>query len=78
MYGYTKSAIKNQRNKSEFSSLSLQVKCVVDWKPIERILDQAYPKGRKHMGRKVHHLLILFKMSLLQTWNGLSDRKVEK
>ena len=30
------------------------------------------------MGRKAHHPLVLFKMSLLQTWYGLSDEKVER
>mgnify|MGYP001801734272 CR=1 FL=1 len=50
----------------------------MDWTPIEHKLDQAYPKSMEHMGRKVHHPLVLFSMSLLQTWYGLSDQQVEQ
>ena len=66
------------QHKIDPESFTSIIKNIVDWDPIKCILDQAYPKGLEHMGRKAHHPLVLFKMSLLQTWNGLSDRKIEK
>ncbi|XWN34691.1 MAG: IS5 family transposase [Roseivirga sp.] len=51
---------------------------IIDWQPIQQLLDQAYPKGLEDRGRKAYNPLILFKMSLLQIWYGLSDTLVEE
>jgi IS5 family transposase len=55
-----------------------QINTLINWKPIEAILANYYPKGLSLEGRKAYPPLLLFKMSLLQTWYGLSDYAVEE
>ena len=54
-----------------------QVNLIVDWRPISNIINKYYSKGISTTGRPSYDGLILFKMSLLQTWYGLSDYEVE-
>lgn len=55
-----------------------QVNQLIDWKPVNRILERHYTKGQSVRGRKAYRPLVLFKMCLLQTWYGLSDYGVEE
>ena len=50
---------------------------IVDWQRVEKILEKYYRKGLSVTGRESYPALLLFKMVLLQTWNGLSDYQIE-
>ena len=54
-----------------------QIDKLVDWERVEKILEKYYHKGQSASGRESYPALLLFKMVLLQTWNGLSDYQVE-
>lgn len=54
-----------------------QVDTLVDWLPIGDIINLHYEKGNSATGKPSYDGLLLFKMSLLQTWYGLSDYDVE-
>ena len=51
---------------------------LIDWSLIEREIRRYYSKGFSVAGRSSYSGLLLFKMSLLQTWYGLSDYEVEE
>lgn len=80
-----------QKNNSQlsFSSLSLskrkvkneffeQMNRLLDWTSIEADIKKYYSKGASVAGRPSYSGLLLFKISLLQTWYGLSDYEVEE
>lgn len=50
---------------------------IIDWDKISKTLEKYYIKGESVAGRKSYPALLLFKISLLQTWYGLSDYEVE-
>ena len=54
-----------------------QINTLLDWSPIEKVLKKYYTKGKSAKGKPSYSGLLLFKMSLLQTWYGLSDYEVE-
>lgn len=54
-----------------------QINTLLDWDPIIKVLKQHYTKGQSATGTPSYSGLLLFKMSLLQTWYGLSDYEVE-
>ena len=54
-----------------------QINSIIDWDKISKILEKYYIKGESVSGRKSYPALLLFKISLLQTWYGLSDYEVE-
>lgn len=54
-----------------------QINTLLDWSPIILILETYYTKGKSAIGKPSYSGLLLFKMSLLQTWYGLSDYEVE-
>jgi len=54
-----------------------QVNTLIDWRPISNIINKHYSKGISATGTPAYDGLLLFKMSLLQTWYGLSDYEVE-
>lgn len=65
----------NQRKlKSNFFK---QLEKLIDWNKIETEISRYYQKGKSADGRPSYSGLLLFKMSLLQTWYGLSDYEVE-
>lgn len=79
---------KNTRQLS-FSSISLskrklksqffdQMELLLDWAGIDSEIKKYYSKGFSVAGRPSYSGLLLFKMSLLQTWYGLSDYEVEE
>jgi len=49
----------------------------LNWDPIIKVLNTNYTKGKSATGKPSYSGLLLFKMSLLQTWYGLSDYEVE-
>ena len=54
-----------------------QINTLLDWSPIEKVIKHHYTKGKSATGKPSYSGLLLFKMSLLQTWYGLSDYEVE-
>lgn len=50
---------------------------ILDWTAIDTEIKKYYTKGASVAGRPSYSGLLLFKMSLLQTWYGLSDYEVE-
>ncbi|MFR9542829.1 MAG: IS5 family transposase [Rikenellaceae bacterium] len=60
--------------KSEFFA---QINTLLDWNPVEKLLHKYYRKGKSATGRESYPALLLFKMTLLQTWYGLSDYELE-
>lgn len=54
-----------------------QIEVLIDWRLIANIINKYYTKGNNAVGNPSYDGLLLFKMSLLQTWYGLSDYEVE-
>ena len=54
-----------------------RINCIIDWNKISKTLEMYYKKGDSVSGRKSYPALLLFKMTLLQTWYGLSDYEIE-
>ena len=54
-----------------------QINTLLDWQPVIEVLKEHYAKGQSATGKPSYSGLLLFKMSLLQTWYGLSDYEVE-
>jgi len=54
-----------------------QINCIINWNKISKTLEKYYCKGSSVAGRKSYPALLLFKMTLLQTWYGLSDYEIE-
>ena len=54
-----------------------QMNTLLDWESISKIINQHYTKGKSATGKPSYDGLLLFKMTLLQTWYGLSDYEVE-
>jgi transposase, IS5 family len=51
---------------------------VVDWEPIEGLLQKDYPVGQSSLGNKAYQPLVLLKAALLQKWYGIdSDPELE-
>jgi len=74
---YTAELINLRLRKTKRSFLQ-QVDRMIDWEPIVALIEQYYTKGQAATGRKAYSPLLLFKMSLLQTWYHLSDYAVEE
>ena len=51
---------------------------IVDWNKIEIIIKKYYNKGKSADGRPAYEGILLFKITLLQTWFKLSDEAVEE
>lgn len=66
--------VRTRKIKSVFFN---QINTLIDWRPISNIINKHYSKGLSAVGTPSYDGLLLFKMSLLQTWYGLSDYEVE-
>jgi len=55
----------------------MQMNTLLNWDPIISVLNTYYTKGKSATGQPSYSGLLLFKMSLLQTWYRLSDYEVE-
>ena len=51
---------------------------LINGQAIQHVLEKYHPKGQSKIGRKAYPALILFKMTLLQTWYNLSDYGIEE
>lgn len=72
--GFADYMVQKRKIKQEFFN---QINLLVDWRPIFNIINKYYQKGESAVGRPSYEGLVLFKMTLLQTWYGLSDYEVE-
>lgn len=68
-------SVEKRRSKGTFFT---QMDALIDWASIEKEIRLHYYKGFSVAGRPSYSGLLLFKMSLLQTWYGLSDYEVEE
>ena len=66
--------LRTRKIKSTFFA---QINALIDWDKIEKLIDADYSKGKSVVGKPSYSGLLLFKMSLLQSWYGLSDYEVE-
>ena len=66
--------LRKRKIKTTFFS---QIKTIIDWDFISKIIDKDYSKGKSAVGKPSYDDLLLFKMCLLQSWYGLSDYEVE-
>jgi transposase, IS5 family len=55
-----------------------QINKIIDWPSLQCTLERYYTTGQSDRGRKAYPALVLFKMTLLQTWYNLSDYGVEE
>lgn len=55
-----------------------QVDTIINWKPVNKIIDKYYKKTYSAVGRPAYNGLTMFRICLLQTWYGLSDYEVEE
>lgn len=72
---FSKVYVEKRTRKSKFLN---QVDQIVDWNPIEKEIEKVYKKGKSADGRPSYGGLLLFKMTLLQTWYNLGDPGVEE
>ena len=73
--GFADLAVSKRKVKEEFFT---HINKIVDWKPVEKLITRYYQKGVSVSGRPSYEGIVLFKMTLLQTWYGLSDYEVEE
>nr|WP_116116649.1 IS5 family transposase [Algoriphagus antarcticus] len=66
--------VQKRKIKQEFFN---QINLLIDWRPVSNIINKYYQKGESAVGRPSYEGIVLFKMTLLQTWYGLSDYEVE-
>lgn len=72
--GFADYAVQRRKIKQEFFN---QINLLIDWRPVSNIINKHYQKGESAVGRPSYEGIVLFKMTLLQTWYGLSDYEVE-
>ncbi len=72
--GFADLAAERRKVKSQFFE---QINKLIDWRPINTLINRYYTKGESAVGNLAYPGLLLFKMSLLQTWYNLSDYEVE-
>jgi transposase, IS5 family len=72
--GFADYLVQKRKIKQEFFN---QINLLIDWRPVSNIINKHYQKGESAVGRPSYEGLVLFKMTLLQTWYGLSDYEVE-
>jgi transposase, IS5 family len=73
-FGFADYLVERRKIKQDFFN---QVNKIVDWRQISNVINKYYNKGESVTGAPSYDGLLLFKMSLLQTWYGLSDYEVE-
>jgi IS5 family transposase len=67
-------AVEKRKIKAEFFA---QLDKIIDWTKVSREIKKYYNKGLSADGRPSYDGILLFKITLLQTWYGLSDYEVE-
>ena len=71
---FAEMAISRRKLKNEFFD---QIEKIVNFKAVSNLINKHYAKSYNAVGAPSYPGLLLFKMSLLQTWYGLSDYEVE-
>ena len=66
--------LRSRKIKKQFFT---QINTLLDWRSISELMDSHSTRGKNAVGQSSYDNLLLFKMSLLQTWYGLSDYEVE-
>lgn len=66
--------LRRRKSKPKFFQ---QMDALIDWGKVKDIIDKHYTPQKRSTGNPAYSGLMLFKMSLLQTWYGLSDYEVE-
>jgi IS5 family transposase len=66
--------VGSRKIKSQFF---VQIDKIIDWQKVDTEIKKYYHKGFSVDGRPSYSGLVLFKMTLLQTWYNLSDYEVE-
>lgn len=54
-----------------------QINSIIDWEKIDQLIKRHYNKGVSAVDRPSYSGLLLFNITLLQTWYNLSDYEVE-
>ena len=72
--GFSDYLVQKRKIKQEFFN---QINQLIDWRPVSNIINTQYQKGESAIGHPSYEGIVLFKMTLLQTWYGLSDYEVE-
>jgi len=70
-------SICDLRTRKIKSTFFKQINTLIDWNKISELIDLDYSKGKSAVGKPSYDGLLLFKMSLLQSWYGLSDYEIE-
>ncbi len=73
--GFADLMVSERPRKSSFLD---EVDRMVDWRPIQKILNRKYKKKASADGRPAYPVLPLFKMLLIQRWYNLSDPGLEE
>jgi Transposase domain (DUF772) len=67
-------AVTHSRNQQVLS----EIDAVINWDPIEKIVQENYPVGQSDFGNKAYPPIILLKAILIQKWFGIkSDPDLE-
>lgn len=66
-------AIEKRKINSKFFD---SINEIIDWKNIERFINQHYKKGNRTDGRPAYPGLLLFKLNLLKQWYNLTDNQL--
>ena len=72
---YTSYYVEKRKTKRVFLK---QIAQLIQWEPVNNLLEKHYPARHAKQGRKVYPALVLFKMTILQTWYNLSEYEVEE
>lgn len=72
--GFADYLVQKRKIKHEFFN---QINVLIDWRPVSNLINKHYQKGESAVGRPSYEGIVLFKMTLLQTWYGLSDYELE-
>ncbi len=67
----------SNRTKKIKNQFFMQIDLLIDWKPINNIINRCYIKKHDATGRPAFDGLMVFKICLLQSWYGLSDYEAE-
>jgi transposase, IS5 family len=71
---FSQAYVEKRTRKSNFFR---QINEIINWNEFEKELNKVYKRGQSVDGRPSYSGLVLFKMTLLQTWYNLSDPEVE-
>jgi IS5 family transposase len=74
-FGLVDLLIGRRKVKETFFS---QINKIIDWRTIERMLENIYSKGKARTGRQPYAPIVLFRIELMRVWFGLSDGEVEE